>query len=115
MRRLAARFAAAIPLILICICYGVAYAQDVLPPAITSATTTTTTTTPPSPTDMSSYLLGLGPIGALVWGAFTVGKVAKEGLRVTVQVDLSNADRHLLERAVEAMEERSVRRPRSAS
>ena len=40
------------------------------------------------------YLLTLGPYGALVWGAYLLGK----GVRVTVQVELSERDRELIER-----------------
>lgn len=42
----------------------------------------------------SDYLLSLGPYGALVWGAYLLGK----GVRVTVQVELSERDRELIER-----------------
>lgn len=107
------------PMLLLTVCAGVAYAQDVLPTAITSATTTTTTTTPPLPTDVSSYLLGLGPIGALVWGAFwasnVFNKLTREGIKLSVQVEFSPENQKLFERAVESIEERAVRRPRSAS
>lgn len=42
----------------------------------------------------SDYLLSLGPYGALVWGAYLLGK----GVRVTVQVELSDRDREILEK-----------------
>jgi len=35
------------------------------------------------------HLLALGPYGALVWGAYLLGR----GVRVTVQVELSERDR----------------------
>ncbi len=38
------------------------------------------------------YLLSLGPYGALVWGAYLLGK----GVKVTVQVELSERDRDIL-------------------
>lgn len=46
------------------------------------------------------YLLGLGPIGALVYGAFLLGK----GVKVTVEVHLSSEDRQLADRATVAVE-----------
>lgn len=38
------------------------------------------------------YLLTLGPYGALVWGAYLLGR----GLTLTVRVELSDRDRELL-------------------
>lgn len=46
------------------------------------------------------YLLTLGPYGALVWGAYTLGR----GLRVTVAVELRERD---LEELVAALRHRS--------
>lgn len=46
------------------------------------------------------YLLGLGPIGALVYGAWLLGK----GVTVKVEVRLDDEDRGLLRRGVEAAE-----------
>jgi hypothetical protein len=40
------------------------------------------------------YLLSLGPYGALVWGAYLLGK----GVKVTIQVELSDHDRELIEK-----------------
>jgi hypothetical protein len=40
-------------------------------------------------------LLALGPYGALVWGAYLLGR----GLRITVEVELSERDRALLNRS----------------
>ncbi len=40
------------------------------------------------------YLLSLGPYGALVWGAYLLGK----GVKVTIQVELSDHDRGLIEK-----------------
>lgn len=79
---------------------GAAWAQEgtVLP---------STTSSPP---DLSAYLMGMGPIGALAYGAFLIGKVSRDGVRLTVQVDLSESDRKLLERSVDALEERASRR-----
>ena len=38
------------------------------------------------------HLLALGPYGALVWGAYLLGR----GMKITVQVELSDYDRALL-------------------
>ena len=38
------------------------------------------------------YFLTLGPYGALVWGAYLLGK----GVKLTIQVELSDRDRELL-------------------
>lgn len=40
------------------------------------------------------HLLALGPYGALVWGAYLLGR----GVKVTIQVELSERDRELIER-----------------
>ncbi len=40
------------------------------------------------------YLLSLGPYGALVWGAYLLG----QGVKVTIQVELSDHDRELVEK-----------------
>lgn len=42
----------------------------------------------------ADFLLSLGPYGALVWGAYLLGK----GVRVTIQVELSDHDREMIER-----------------
>ncbi len=42
----------------------------------------------------ADLLLSLGPYGALVWGAYLLGK----GVKVTVQVELSERDRELIEK-----------------
>jgi hypothetical protein len=49
-----------------------------------------------APTGMPSadFLLSLGPYGALVWGAYLLGK----GVKVTIQVELSERDRELIEK-----------------
>ena len=41
------------------------------------------------------YLLTLGPYGALVWGAYLLGR----GVKLTIQVELSDRDRELLSKA----------------
>ena len=38
------------------------------------------------------YFLTLGPYGALVWGAYLLGR----GVKLTIQVELSDRDRELL-------------------
>lgn len=90
----------ATPLVLWLASMGVAWAEEgtVLP------------TTASSPPDLSAYLMGMGPIGALAYGAFLIGKVSRDGIRLTVQVDLSESDRKLLERSVDAIEVRATRR-----
>ena len=52
---------------------------------------------PPAGTPGLDYLLTLGPYGALVWGAYLLGK----GVKVTIQVELSERDRQLLSRFAE--------------
>ncbi len=49
-----------------------------------------------SPGSMPSadFLLSMGPYGALVWGAYLLGK----GVRVTVQIELSERDREIIEK-----------------
>ena len=53
---------------------------------------------PPVPGGMPSmdYLLTLGPYGALVWGAYLLGR----GVKLTIQVELSERDREWIERVV---------------
>ena len=53
--------------------------------------------------DPSSYFMTLGPIGALVWGAYVLGK----GLKLTLNIKLDETDRKLIERGVEAMEKKA--------
>lgn len=50
----------------------------------------------PAPGSMPSadFLLSMGPYGALVWGAYLLGK----GVKVTVQIELSDRDRELIEK-----------------
>ncbi len=43
-------------------------------------------------TSPSDYLLTLGPYGALVWGAFMLGR----GASLTLRVELSDTDRQIL-------------------
>ena len=42
----------------------------------------------------ADYLLSMGPYGALVWGAYLLGR----GVKVTVQIELSERDRELIEK-----------------
>jgi hypothetical protein len=46
------------------------------------------------------YFLTLGPYGALVWGAFILGR----GVNLTLNVKLADDDRKLVERGVVALE-----------
>ena len=48
----------------------------------------------PSSMPSADLLLSMGPYGALVWGAYLLGK----GVKVTVQIELSERDREILER-----------------
>ena len=43
------------------------------------------------------YFLTLGPYGALVWGAYLLGR----GVKLTIQVELSDRDRELLSKVAE--------------
>ncbi len=52
------------------------------------------TAPPPAPAPTMDYLLTLGPYGALVWGAYLVGR----GMKVTIQIELSEHDRELIEK-----------------
>ena len=52
------------------------------------------TVTAPSGMPSADFLLSMGPYGALVWGAYLLGK----GVKVTVQIELSERDRELIER-----------------
>jgi hypothetical protein len=42
----------------------------------------------------TDFLLSMGPYGALVWGAYLLGK----GVKVTVQIELSERDREIIEK-----------------
>lgn len=72
------------PALLLVSC-AAAFAQDVG----AAAPVATTPTGMPS----ADFLLSLGPYGALVWGAYLLGK----GVKVTIQVELSDRDRELIE------------------
>jgi len=86
-------------------CYGAAFAQDV-----GGAPTVLVQSPEGPPTDLSNYLLGLGPVGALVYGAYLLGR----GVKVTIQVEVSDQDRRLLERAVDAVEQIGKRAEKAA-
>lgn len=68
------------PMIILLSCVATALAQE--PAGVPSS--------PPS----LDHLLALGPYGALVWGAYLLGK----GVKITVQVELSERDREAIER-----------------
>lgn len=57
---------------------------------------------PPIPpgSNPQDYFLTLGPYGALVWGAFILGR----GVNLTLNVKLADDDRKLVERGVVALE-----------
>ena len=48
----------------------------------------------PSSMPSADFLLSMGPYGALVWGAYLLGK----GVKVTVQIELSERDREIIEK-----------------
>jgi len=76
------------PALLLLSCLG-AFAADETPiPAPTPPAV-------PGGTPSLDYLLTLGPYGALVWGAYLLGR----GVKLTVQVELSERDREWIERA----------------
>ena len=66
------------PALVLGFCVARAPASDVVPPHAGTLTL--------------DYLLTLGPYGALVWGAYLLGK----GVKLTIQVELSDRDRELL-------------------
>lgn len=67
---------------LILLSCAVAFAQDGAVPAVAA----------PTSIPGSDFLLSMGPYGALVWGAYLLGK----GVKVTVQIELSERDRELI-------------------
>lgn len=78
---------------LLCSC-AVAFAQE---PATGAAAASM-----PMPTgNPQDYIMTLGPFGALVWGAYVIGK----GVSVSVNIKLDREDRALLERGVVAIEQ----------
>ena len=48
----------------------------------------------PSSMPSADFLLSMGPYGALVWGAYLLGR----GVKVTVQIELSERDREVFEK-----------------
>jgi len=77
------RFLALGPALLLLSC-AVAFAQDggAALPSVAA----------PSSMPSADFLLSMGPYGALVWGAYLLGK----GVKVTVQIELSDRDRELI-------------------
>lgn len=77
------------PALLLASCVAQAFAADPDPGGVAA---------PPSaialPMQGGDYLLSLGPYGALVWGAYLLGK----GVKVTVQIELSDRDREIIEK-----------------
>ncbi len=77
------------PALLLASCVAQAFAADPDPGAVAP---------PPSaislPMQGGDYLLSMGPYGALVWGAYLLGK----GVKVTVQIELSDRDREIIEK-----------------
>ena len=70
---------------LVLVSCAVAVAQDAGVPAVGGA---------PSSMPSADFLLSMGPYGALVWGAYLLGK----GVKITIQVELSEHDRELIEK-----------------
>lgn len=77
-----------------------ALAQEVAPVAVVAQMPTTAPTA--AMANPQDYLMTLGPFGALVWGAFILGR----GVKLTLNVRLDETDRKLAERAVEALEKK---------
>ena len=67
---------------LILVSCAVAFAQEAVVPTAAAAGAMPGT----------DFLLSMGPYGALVWGAYLLGK----GVKVTVQIELSERDRELI-------------------
>ena len=63
------------------------------------------------PQDVAQWLMSLGPIGALVYGAVLLGRVSVRGFTIRIDVSLSETDRKIANRAADAMASlaRSVR------
>ncbi len=74
------RWVLAIGPLLVLVSCAVAFAQDGVPsvPAAGGAS--------------ADLLLSMGPYGALVWGAYLLGR----GVKVTVQIELSERDREII-------------------
>ena len=70
------------PALLFASCVAQAFAAD---PALGAVEAS------PSAMPSADFLLSMGPYGALVWGAYLLGK----GVKVTVQVELSERDREI--------------------
>lgn len=66
------------------------------------------------PVDVASWLMSLGPIGALVYGAVLLGRAVERGVSIRIELSLPERERLLVERGVNAMEDVS-RRMRSRS
>jgi hypothetical protein len=71
---------------LVLVSCAVAFAQD--------GGVSVPTVTAPSGMPSADFLLSMGPYGALVWGAYLLGK----GVKITIQVELSEHDRELIEK-----------------
>ncbi len=67
------------------------FGQEVVSPATAAATGLDPTL---------QYILGAGPLGALVYGAWMLGR----GVKIRIQVDFADEDRELLKRGVTAAE-----------
>lgn len=83
-----------------------ALAQDpVAAPLVMPTTAMPSFSAPPAAamTNAQDYLMALGPFGALVWGAFLLGR----GIKLTLNVKLDDVDRKLIERGVEALEKKA--------
>ncbi len=76
------------PVLLLASCLARAFAADPDPGALAASPSAISV-----PMPGGDYLLSLGPYGALVWGAYLLGK----GVKVTVQIELSDRDREIIE------------------
>ncbi len=70
---------------LVLVSCAVAFAQDAGVPVAVGT---------PGSMPSADFLLSMGPYGALVWGAYLLGR----GVKVTIQVELSERDRELIEK-----------------
>lgn len=80
------------PGLLLASCVAQALAAE--PDALAGEPSMVATAGPSMPMPGGEYLLSLGPYGALVWGAYLLGK----GVKVTVQIELSERDREIIEK-----------------
>jgi len=84
----------------------------VVVPALADGLSTAGGATVTPPIDFGTWLLQVGPIGALVYGAILIGKTIGNGITVSVQVALPERETQLASRAVSALEKIAGNMPR---